>query len=107
ALALLGLANSLDGGDLIRSREQAALNRDFFDFAIAADRFTTALDPTLIDMRYWFDNNEAIDAQRTGPPLRYVFNSYVAIHGGMINLFGGWPPPAPEAVETKHLGTFR
>jgi hypothetical protein len=100
ALALLGLSNGLD------RHSSQSLHRDCFDFAIEADRFATPLDPTLRDIRYWYDEKERAEIGGQPYPMAYMFHSYVATRGWQDNLFGGAPIPRLAEIGPQHLGAF-
>jgi hypothetical protein len=92
-LLLLGLAN-------VESRQQpkGSLYRDAFLFNIEADQFSAGFDPTLTDIKYWFD------AKGTAP-WPHVFDSYVSTRVRDCNMVGGAPPvPLPE-LQAKHIGS--
>lgn len=103
ALALLGLSNA----DFNHLLNLGTLARDTFKFSVAADRFTTALDPTLVDIKYWFDHEETMLTQLGPRPSYPVFDSYVSTRGWLGNLLGGCPMPAIEEIDPRHLDDFR
>jgi hypothetical protein len=106
ALAFIGLANGLDLRMHQTTRERLRLSRDCFDFEIEADAFTAAIDPSLHDVKYWFDRKETV-ATASGPlRLEQVFDSFVATRCWLGNLFGGYQNPTPEEVSLKQLGAF-
>jgi hypothetical protein len=106
-LACIGAANGLDLHLHEKSRGSAHLTRDTFEFVIEADAFTASLDPSLSDIKYWFDREET--AYSGSVPIRpaRIFDNYVSTRCWFGNLFGGYPSPIPEKVGREHLGSFR
>jgi hypothetical protein len=93
-LLLLGLANANS-----RNNGSRAVAHDSFLFNIEADRFASDLDPTLNDIKYWFDAKGA-------EPTTGIFHSYVATRGWGGNLLGAAPPVPLAELQTRHIGDF-
>jgi len=53
-----------------------------------ADGLTTAFDPRLDGIKYWFPDNERIALPDADIPLGWIFDSYVSTRGWMGNLLG-------------------
>jgi hypothetical protein len=79
------------------------INRQMLALIVDADRFTTALDPSLRGIKYWFSSEEL--ATPTGTVrLWRVFDSFVSTRGWLGNLVGLQSPGAPiEQLTVENL----
>jgi hypothetical protein len=100
-VALLGLSNACAPWG-----QAGELYRDCFLFSIQADRFATRLDPTLVDIKYWYDTQETVETSAGTRLTCGYFDNFVSTRGWGGNLFGGPPPPAIPDIEAKHVGDF-
>jgi hypothetical protein len=66
-----------------------------------ADRFTTAIDPTLIGIKYWM-SDEPLATGSGEIRLQHVFDSFVATRAWYTNLLGRQTPSPP--IEKLTLG---
>jgi hypothetical protein len=102
-LLLLGLSNgaqsSADVFERLRFR-----NRESFLFLLDAERFAAGLDPTLQDVKYWYDEREVLPTPRGDVPTRYFFDSFIATRMWLGNLLGGSPVPRIRELGPGHLG---
>jgi len=100
-VALLGLSNAFIDYGWAR-----AAFRDTFLFSIEADRFATRLDPTLTDIKYWYDTQEVVETS-AGPLLTQgCFDNFVSTRMWNGNLLGGVPVPAIAEIQARHVTYF-
>jgi hypothetical protein len=62
--------------------------RQMLELFREADGVTTAFDPRLDGIKYWFPDNEHVALPGGDIPLAFVFDSYVSTRGWLSNLFG-------------------
>jgi hypothetical protein len=104
---LAGLALVSAGNVVIHRPAGNGMPREMLRFIAEADRFTTRLDPTLTDIKYWFDYQETIGTPGRPAKTFPLFDSYVATRGWMGNLLGGSPVPDAPRIEARHLAGVR
>jgi len=102
-LLLLGLCNA--HARSFKS-EAGPLYHDSFEFSIEADRFTTRLDPTLDDIKYWYDLQETVETSSEPGRTVPLFDNFVSIRRWSLNLFGGMDVPPIDDIQTRHVGNF-
>jgi hypothetical protein len=103
-LALLGLSNAAQA-PWSPPESRARLNRAGFQFVLDAEPFASGLDPTLVDIKYWYDREETLQTPDGTVHTHRFFDSFVATRLWLGNLLGGAPVPAIPDLEAKHLGT--
>jgi len=107
-LFLLALGNAFSSPHLSKYQPTGpSLNRDLYDLAIEVDRFTSSLDPSLVDIKYWFDEQEMLDTHGEQIQMKNVFNSVVSTRAWLVRLLGGAPVPPIEGIKLTHLGGAR
>jgi hypothetical protein len=62
--------------------------RQMLELFREADGLTTAFDPRLDGIKYWFSADERVALPGGEVPLGWIFDSYVSTRGWMGNLFG-------------------
>jgi hypothetical protein len=102
-LALLSAGNLFTNQSAIYNAGGPRLGRDAFHFLIEADRFTRSLDPSLVDIKYWFEPGEIIRAKGLSADASWIFHSYVSTRGWLSNLLGGVPTLDVAQIQASHL----
>lgn len=103
-LALLCVVGSI-GSDL-RSYQPAAVNgyrKELFEAYIKTEKHLAALDPTLLQIKFWFDENEEVTIENVKIPMGGAFNSCLSCRGWLGNLLGASPVPKILELQEKHI----
>jgi hypothetical protein len=103
-LALFGLSNAAQSPWTV-PENAARLNCEGFQFVLDAEPFASGLDPTLQDIKYWYDRDEMLTTPAGAVHTHRYFDSFVATRLWLGNLLGGSPVPPIRNLEAKHLGT--
>jgi len=71
------------------SGSKCCFNRDLFKAVIDAEHFVTTLDPTLVNLKYWFNPKERLSGDQCDIKLNNVFDSLVATRLWCVNFVAG------------------
>lgn len=104
ALAFLSISNLLQPQSSFFMNKECWTSKDLFKATIAADKFATALDPTL-RTKYWFKKGEVTEPEgHCGPiSLDNIFDSITATRIWCVSWVSGCSPANSEEVREEAL----